>query len=130
MAQSVYRIRDESLPVDLFLVVRGGLLEITILRADAEAARRRFSIGGVSVFGAGDATDVEVLARSRMVRFDVLTLVTLGVLRAARLETVPTFKSPHYTIMLPNLEADLRRLLACENVIWVNPFYVTPEVPP
>src|SRR5437588_8834489 len=130
MAQSVYRTRDESLPGDSFLVVRGGLLEITILRADAEAARRRFSIEGVSVFGAGDATDVEVLARSRMVRFDVLTLVTLGVLRAARLERVPTFKSPHYTIMLPNLEADLRRLLACENVIWVNPFYVAPEVPP
>ena len=57
----------------------------------------------------------EVLARSRMVRFDVLTLVTLGVLRAAGLETVPTFKSPQYTIMLPNLGADLRRLLACEN---------------
>jgi hypothetical protein len=44
--------------------------------------------------------------------------------------TVPTFKSPHYTIMLPNLAADLRRLLACENVIWVNYFYVAPEVPP
>ena len=130
MAQLVYRIRDESLPGDSFLVVRGGLLEITILRADAEAARRRFSIEGVSVFGAGDATDVEVLGRSRMVRFDVLTLVTLGVLRAARLETVPTFKSPHYTIMLPNLEADLRRLLACENVIWVNPFCIARGVPP
>jgi hypothetical protein len=129
MAQSAYRIRDESLPGYTFLVVRGGLLEITTLRADAEAARRRFSIGGVSVFGAGDATGVEVLARSRMVRFDVLTLVTFGVLRAAGLETVPTFKAPHYTIMLPNLEADLRRLLACENVIWVNPFYVAPEVP-
>lgn len=114
----------------MFLVVRGGLLEITTLRADAEADRRRFGIGGVSVFGAADATDVEVLARSRLVRFDVLTVVTLGVLRAAGLETVPTFKSPHYTIMLPNLEADLRRLLVCENVIWVNPFYVVPEVPP
>jgi hypothetical protein len=127
MPQSSYRIRDEFLPGDAFLVVRGGLLEITALRADAEAARRRFGTGGVSVFGAADATDVEVLARSRMVRFDVLTH---GVLRAAGLETVPTFKSPHYTIMLPNLEADLRRLLACENVIWVNPFYVAPEVPP
>jgi hypothetical protein len=42
MPQSSYRIRDESLSGDAFLVVRGGLLEITTLRADAEAARRRF----------------------------------------------------------------------------------------
>lgn len=82
------------------------------------------------MFGVADMEGLEALAQTRLTRFDVLTLVTLGALRASDLETVPTFKSPHYTIMLPSLEADIRRLIACENMIWVNCFYVAPEVAP
>jgi len=37
------------------------------------------------------------------------------------------FARPHYTIMLPDLDADLSRLLACENEIRVNPFFRAPE---
>lgn len=130
MAQRAYRIREESLPDDVHIVVRGGLLEIASLRADAEAARRRFGRGGISVFGAADLEGLEGLARTRLTRFDMLTLATVGALRASGLEILPTFKSPHYTIMLPSLEDDLRRLITCENVLWANPFYVAPEVAP
>jgi hypothetical protein len=63
---------------------------------------------------------LEALARTRLTRFQVLTLVRFGVLRASGLETVPTVRSPHYTILLPNPEADLRILIACDNVVWMN----------
>ena len=52
----------------------------------------------------------------------------MGTLRAAGLEVRPAFRRPHYTVMLPDLDADLDRLLACDNVVRDNPHYVPPEV--
>jgi hypothetical protein len=108
------------------MVVRGGLLEITTLRADAEAAYERFGEHGISVFGAADEGALHELARTRVSAFEVLTLMTVGALRAAGLEPVPTFRRPHFTILLPDLETDLLKLLACENEIWVNPYHPRP----
>lgn len=62
----------------------------------------------------------KVLAMEKLVRFETLTLITVGTLRAAGLEVIPTFRRPHLTILLPDLDADLKRLLACDNVIWHN----------
>lgn len=125
-----FRVRREALPDDALVVVRGGLLEITTLRADAEAAKERFGEHGISVFGVVDDDALRELARTRVTGFEVLTLMTVGALRAVRLEPVPTFRRPHFTILLPDLEADLLRLLACENVIWVNPYYPGPRERP
>jgi hypothetical protein len=115
-----YRVRREGLPDDALVVVRGGLLELLGLRSDALAAERRFGIAGLSVFAAPDEAALEALATERLARFDVLTLVTMGELRLHGLEVVPTFRHPHYTIILRDIDADLRRLLECENVLRIN----------
>ncbi len=125
-----YRIRREALPDDALVVVRGGLLEIGTLRTDAVAAHERFGECGVSVFGAADVKALDALLVGRLKRFDLLTVMTAGALRAAGLELAPTFRRPHYTVMLANLEADLLRLVTCENVAWVNPHYEPPEATP
>ena len=121
-----FRVRRETLADDALVVVRGGLLEVTTLRSDAEAARERFGEAGISVFGADDEDALHELARVRVSGFDVLTLMTVAALRGVGLEPVPTFRRPHFTIMLPDLEADLLKLMACENEIWVNPYYPGP----
>jgi hypothetical protein len=122
-----YRVRKEDVPDDALVVVRGGPLEPELVRSDVIAAHRRFGEYGVSVFAALDETALDVLARERLNRFEVLTVMTAGAIRAAGLELRPTFRRPHYTIMLPELERDLERLLACENVVRLNPHYRRPE---
>ena len=53
--------------------------------------------------------------------------MTVGTIRAAELEVRPTFRRPHYSVMLPDLDADVARLARCENVPWRNPHYQAPE---
>lgn len=123
-----YRIRTEELPDDALVVVRGGLLELAALRSDAVAAEGRFGVAGLSLFAATDEAALDDIAAGRLIRFDVLTLMAAGTLRQAGLELLPTFRRPHYTLLLPTLDADLRTLLSCENVVRINPHYVRPEV--
>src|SRR5207245_1311327 len=97
---------------------RGGDLRIDALRSDATNTHRRFGEYGISVFGAPDQEALDDLARDRLVHFETLTLMTAGALRAAGLELRPTFRRPHYTVVLADLERDLDRLMACENEVW------------
>ncbi|MGH9021868.1 MAG: hypothetical protein ACRDV9_01990 [Acidimicrobiia bacterium] len=127
---SPFRVRREKLADDALVVVRGGELDLALMRTDAVNAFRRFGEYGVSVFAAPDGTALEHLARERLVRFEVLTLMTAGAVRSAGLELRPTFRRPHYTIVLPDLDQDLDRLSACENVRWVNPHFRHPEEQP
>ena len=120
MPDHTYRIRNEPLGDDTLVVVRGGLLEATTIRTDALAAAERFGVPGISVFAAPDHDALDDLAREKLIRFEVLTIITVGALRSAGLEIIPTFRRPHLTILLPDLDGDLKRLLACDNAIWHN----------
>ena len=124
------RVRREQVADGDLVIVRGGRLEREVLRFDAMEAHRRFGEYGVSVFAAGDEDELDGLSRDRLSRFDVLTVMRAGAIRAAGLELRPTFRSPHYTIMLPDLDSDLARLLACENETRVNPYFRAPEESP
>ena len=124
------RVRREQVADGELVIVRGGRLEREGLRFDAMEAHRRFGEYGVSVFAAGDEDELDGLNRDRLSRFDVLTVMRAGTIRAAGLELRPTFRSPHYTIMLPDLDSDLARLLACENETRVNPYFRAPEESP
>jgi len=124
---SPFRIRDDRLADDALVVVRGGTLDRDGVRADALAAHARFGEYGISVFGAEDEVAVDVLARDRLAQFESLVLMTAGAIRGAGLELRPTFRRPHYTIMLPDLERDVALLLGCENVQKTNPHHVRPE---
>ena len=127
MAAHRFRLRLEELADDALLVVRGGLLEATTLRADAVAAQVRFGEFAISVFGAANEAELEGLAAGRLSRFEILTATFAGAIRRAELSLLPTFRRPHFSILLPDLDADLRRLLQCQNKVRVNAHYEPPE---
>ena len=82
-------------------------------------AHERFETPDIPVFAAPDPA-LDELARGRLARFEVLTLITAGTLRAAGLEIIATFRRPHHTVLLPDLGNDLRRLLSCDSEIRPN----------
>ena len=120
---SPYRVRLEALADDALVVVRGGPLSADALRLDAEAAHERFGEYGVSVLAAADELALDALARDRLAQYEVLTVMTAGAIRRAGLELRPTFRRPHYTVMLPHLERDVARLVTCENRERENPHH-------
>lgn len=124
---SPFRVRLEALADDELVVVRGGLLEVDRLRRDAVMAFRRFGEYGVSALAAPDESALDVIARTILLGEGVLTLATAGAIRRTGLELRPTFRRPHYSVMLPDLEADLIRLVSCENVVQDNPHHRPPE---
>ncbi|MGH8999785.1 MAG: hypothetical protein ACRDY7_10405 [Acidimicrobiia bacterium] len=127
---SPFRVRLEQLAEDALVVIRGGDLDPVVLRRDAIAAFRRFGEYGVSVFAAADRDALDELARHRLVRFEALAIMTAGAIRAIDLEVRPTFRRPHYTVMLPDIDRDIHRLTVCEHVKWVNPHFRHPEERP
>ena len=72
--------------------------------------------------------ELDELARGLLVRFDVLTVMTAGALRRAGLELRPTFRRPHYTVMLPELDDDIERLIRCDNEVRTNPYFDSEDV--
>jgi hypothetical protein len=121
------RVRRESLADDALVVVRGGLLGRSRLRRDAILTFHRFGEYGISVLAAPDEAALDALASTTLQREPVLTLMRMGTLRAAGFEVRPTFRRPHFTVMLPDLDADIDRLVACDNEVRDNPRYVAPE---
>lgn len=91
---------------------------------------RRFGVYGVSVLSAADEAALDDIAATTLVRESALTLMQAGTIRSAGLELRPTFRRPHYTIVLLDLDADLPQLVACENVVQPNPHYLPPEARP
>ena len=116
-------MREEQLADDALVVVRGGVLDAGAIRADALAAHERFGEYGVSVFAAPDEAAFDTLARNRLAQFDILVVMTAGAIGRAGLELRPTFRRPHYTIMLPDLDRDVGRLIRCDNVPRPNPHH-------
>ena len=123
---SPLRVRRESLADDALVVVRGGLLDPTRLRRDALLTFIRFGVYGVSVMAAPDEAALDDIARTTLQRESVLTIMTAGAIGDRGLELRPTFRRPHYTIVLPDLDADVDRLVSCDNVVWPNPHHEPP----
>lgn len=92
-------------------------------------AYRRFGEYGISVLAAADEDALDAIAATTLRLESALTLMPAGAIRAAGLELRPTFRRPHYTMMLPALDEDLDRLVACENVVQVNPHFAPEDQP-
>jgi hypothetical protein len=122
-----FRVRRERLPDDALLVVRGGLLDVETLRMDALRAYARFGEYGVSVLAAPDEQALNELGRTVLRLNETLTVMQAGNIREQGLELRPTFRRPHFSVMLPNLDVDLARLTSCENVLRRNPYFESPE---
>lgn len=121
------RLRREEIIDDALVVVRGGLLDPARLKRDATLTFRRFGEYGISVLAVADEAALDVIAGTTLQREPVLTLMRMGTLRTAGLEVRPTFRRPHFTVVLPDLDADVARLVACDNVVRDNSHYVSPE---
>ena len=81
------------------MVIRGGTLDKSSLRADAERTFRRFGERGVSVLSAPTDKDLDLLARTVLRRHKQLTVTSAGAIRKAALELRPTFRRPHHAKM-------------------------------
>lgn len=88
-------VRDSDvLDDDATIVIRGGLLDALVLRADAQRYHNIYGEYGISVFAARDATVDELAQDVPLVRFEMLTLVRVGILRTAGFRLDPTGRNP------------------------------------
>jgi hypothetical protein len=114
----------DELADDDTVVVRGGDLDPAILRSDAERYHSIYDEFGLSVFAARDVPVDELAQQAPLVRFDVLTLVRVGVLRATGFRLQPTGRNPaHFTVTFVDLDAGVERLRSCEHRTWINPYH-------
>jgi hypothetical protein len=106
------------------VVVRGGDLDPEVLRTDAERYRSIYGDYGLSVFAARDVGVDELAQRAPLVRFEVLPLVWVDVLRAAGFRLDATGRNPdHFTVVFDDLETDIEALRNGEHRSWVYPYH-------
>ena len=114
---------DDHLDDDEELILRGGELDPTILRADAQRMFDIYGVYGISVFALRGATIDELAQQTPLIRFPQFTVMTVGAIRAAGLRLEPTGRNPrHYTVMFDDLD-DVDSLLAAEHQVWTNPYH-------
>lgn len=123
-----HRLRDEKLPDDTGLVVRGGRDTVDKLRAHATRTARAWSLDGsplfgISVFAVLDAPLDELLGQ-RFATFRWIYLPTAGELRGAGFDLLPTGQRPHFTVRLSSGDdVELGRLLVALGSPRDNPEY-------
>ncbi len=104
--------------------MRGGELDLDILRADAARYHSIYGVYEISVFAVRDATVDELAQQAPLVRFDRLTLLTVRDLLAAGMGLEPTGRNPrHYTVGFNDLEDGVRRLASRPHQVVPNVYY-------
>jgi hypothetical protein len=123
MKQRYVRAGDE-LTDETVVVVRGGELRRDLLEVDARRAHRAYGIYTISVFAADGITVDELAQEQPLVRFGLLTLMTVGAIRAAGLVIRPTGRNRlHHSIDFVGLDDGIERLLHCEYRTRINPYH-------
>jgi hypothetical protein len=123
MKQRFIRVGDELVD-EVLVVVRGGGLDASLLRQDALRNFAVYATYGISVFAARELTVDELAQRAPLVRFEQLTLMSVGALRAAGLRLEATGRNPHhFDIGFDDLDDGVARLLGCEHRTIVNPYH-------
>lgn len=124
MAKERHVRPDDRLDDDETIVIRGGDLDPDVVRADALRYHSIYGQYGISVFAVRDATVDELAQQVPLVRFEILTLVRAGDLRAAGFRLEPTGRNPrHFTVAFDDLEPGVAALEACEHRSWQNPYH-------
>jgi hypothetical protein len=114
----------DHLPDDATVVLRGGALDSALLRVDARRCHALYGHFGLSVFAARGISVDELAQAVPLVRFPVLTLMTVRALRRAGLTLLPTGRHHrHFTVVLPDLDGGLEALLRCERRTFINPYH-------
>lgn len=124
MAKQRHLRQGDRLEDDDIVVVRGGDLDPAALRADAERYHSIYGDFGLSVFAAREVAVDELAQQAPLVRFEVLTLVRVGVLRSVGFRLEPTGRNPrHFTVAFDDLDAGVDELIRCEHRSWANPYH-------
>lgn len=124
MAKKRYLRPGDTLEDDDVVVVRGGELDADVLRADTQRYQAVYGSFGISVFAARGVTVDELAQQPPLVRFQVLTLMRVGVLRTAGFRLEPTGRNPrHFTVAFDDLDDGISRLGRCEHRAWHNPYH-------
>ena len=111
MTKQRYLRPGDRLEDDATIVIRGGRLDPDELRADALRYHAVYGGYGISVFAARDAAIDELAQQVPLIRFEVLTLVRVDVLRGAGFRLEPTGRNPrHFTVAFDDLEAGILAL--------------------
>jgi hypothetical protein len=106
------------------VLIRGGLFDPEILRADAQRMFDVYGTYGISVFALRGTSVDESAQQPPLVRFAHLTLVTLGDLRHVGMALEPTGRNPrHYTIVLGDLDVGIAALLRSRRQALTNPYH-------
>lgn len=122
------RLRQEQLPADAIVVVRGGRDTPDKLLSHALRTARAWSLDGhpllgISVFAVLDRP-LEILLRERFSTFRTVYLPTVGGLVGAGFELLPTGLRPHFTVHLRSAdERERERLLVALGAARHNPAY-------
>ncbi len=123
MKQRYIRVGDQ-LTDDVAVVVRGGTLDRELLREDALRNYAIYGTYGISVFAVRDLSLDELAQQSPLIRFEQLTLVTVGALRSAGLRLEATGRTArHFDIAFDELEDGIARLASCEHQVVTNPYH-------
>ena len=123
MKQRFIRLGDELVD-DITVVIRGGPLDMSVLFEDASRNHGVYGVYGISVFAAKGRTVDELAQVSPLVRFELLTLMTVGAIRQAGLVIEPTGRNPlHYDVTFPDLTSGLEALLSCSHTVFQNPYF-------
>jgi len=123
MKQRYIRVGDQ-LSDDVAVVVRGGTLDRQLLCEDALRNHAIYGTYGISVFAVRDLSLDELSQQSPLIRFEQLTIVTVGALRSAGLRLEATGRNPrHFDIGLDELEDGIGRLVSCEHQTVANPYH-------
>lgn len=97
------------------VVVRGGPLIREIVQQDADRAQRVYGTYAISVFAADVVSLDELAQEPPLVRFELLTLMTVGAIHAAGLALRPTGRNPlHHSIEFDDLD-DVDRLIGAKH---------------
>jgi len=115
----------DELSDETVIVVRGGTLADEDVLDDALAAFEVYGVYALSVFALVGTTMDELAQEPPLVRFEWLTLMTAGTVRAAGLRLLPTGRRTlHHSIEFDDLPDGIERLQSCEHRTVVNPYYV------
>lgn len=113
--------RGEQLPNDAAFVVRGDLLEPSVLATSAQENKAIYGFFGVSVFAeVGGLTWAEI-ASTKLRRAEWVVLFTARALLANGLDLWDTGQAPHYDIVHDDLDQLVSRILGCEHRVVPNP---------
>lgn len=107
------RVREGAPPANAAVVLRGGPDTLALLRSHARRLNRLYVLDGLPIFGisvfVADSTSGHVSAdailATKLRSYPTMYRTTVGALAEAGFGLLPTFNAPHYTVLLPDLDA-------------------------